>query len=535
MIYLNLLEDEVLQESLEKIASGLVPHEDYSPEYFVDILYGIHKYIKLNEMSGEYYVLFSLFNQINKIIVTAKSYTPEVSKDVLTTALTANIVDLVRKPEVRMSEIMELEGADSNLAIETNLGHACRILNRRTVELYDRLIDLKTASDSALSYLVALKGSFVSHIAENSINIQARILDEGLKINRRKFVGAEGWLTYIGELYGHLELRLRDEDEQGININSIETSAKLLDKLVDLFQPLAEYGIPPLDNGTPILKHRLVIICANENVGKTKFCVSTAVNVMREGKRVVYMCGETERARTYAQILSNYIYKEFGICITEQMIAKREELPEDKRKLVNIASATLAEQDILRLEKSFNYDTLYADLQKIYNEKAFDAVIIDHSFALRGEGSDYEKVNKLAVDLREFKNDYPVFTLVASHLSALAKDQVIGKGEVESSPTKGSGTLSAEADEIFVLLTNKTLEKENLIALQNYKRRGVARITDLIKLRKKFSVSEFIWDAKIQGMEIDRQLSAEEAIRNLEEQDNWESADDEDDEEYSDL
>lgn len=58
--------------------------------------------------------------------------------------------------------------------------------------------------------------------------------------------------------------------------------------------------------------------------------------------------------------------------------------------------------------------------------------------------------------------------------------------------------LSGEADEIFVLSKNALLEKQGLIALQNYKRRDAKVVVENLILKTKFDVSSFVWDDKYQ-------------------------------------
>lgn len=94
-----------------------------------------------------------------------------------------------------------------------------------------------------------------------------------------------------------IDNRLSESESQNtMKIDSLEGSYELLRSLQDLLVPIADYGIPELDQYTPILRHRLVVVVGKENIGKTKFAIDKAVNVIMAGGKVAYMCGESVKA-----------------------------------------------------------------------------------------------------------------------------------------------------------------------------------------------------------------------------------------------
>ena len=89
-------------------------------------------------------------------------------------------------------------------------------------------------------------------------------------------------------------------------VDSVDKASTLLNSLKDRFIPIAKYGIPEIDGegefeGTPILRHRLVVVVGNENIGKSMFGKDTATNIMLAGGRVVYMCGENVKSLMYCR------------------------------------------------------------------------------------------------------------------------------------------------------------------------------------------------------------------------------------------
>lgn len=516
MLYINMLGDENLQEIIKPMISGLLPTPYYQSEYHSDILSSILDLIPLEEMSGEYYVLFSLFVEINKIKLKTKSTKNLITKQALESVLTNNVYDLVRKEEVRIREIMLGEGYGCNLEIETDILNACKILSKRTLKLYDECFDLRKRSNEVISLLPALKEALIANVAESSLQAQATILNSELKIGRNKYIGSRGWLEFMTMQQSELNSRLDTTDEGVVIMNSIDKAEELLSSLSDLYQPLADYGLPPLDDYTPMLKHRLVVVCADENTGKTKFAVNCAGNLLLKNKKVVYMCGEGTNGATLADFISNYIYKKYGIRMTAQMIAQKDTLPEDKLRLVNLVIAEVAGVSCI-LVPSFSYDNIYNELQALYEKEHFDAVFIDHTLALKGNGTIFDNITNLSVQLRNFKKDYPVYIQVLSHLSTIAKEALAKGKTVDSAPTKGNAILSAEADDMLILIKNEILNKQNLLAIYNYKRRSADRIVQNMIVRKKFDVSSFYYDPALQNSIDGIDLTAEQALKDIDE------------------
>lgn len=529
MLYINLIEDSNLQDTLNQMISGLLPTAYYESEYHTDILTSIFKYLPLDEMSGEYYILFALLVEVNRITLQLRKTKNLISRDTVEYSLNTNIFELVRKEQVRAKEIMMFEGHSFNVDIETDLLKACKILSRRTLNLYDICFNLRRKSSEVLSFLPVLRDAVVMNVAEHSLQFQSTILNSELRLSKLVFKGAIGWLNYIKHQQAVLTERIENAESGLMVIDSLDKSEELLSTLETLYIPLASYDLPPMDESTPMLRHRLTVICANENVGKTKISTNCVGNLLIAGNRVVIMCGENTMPLVYASVLSNYIYKKHGLRISAEMVAKRNSLPEDKKKLVNLTSAELSSSGKLILKDSFSYNNFYDEVVTIYDKTPFDALIIDHSMALLGTGNDTENITNLAKQAREFKKAYPVYVQILSHLSVTAKD-AISKGKVvDNSPTKSSSVLSAEADDIMLLIDNPILAKQNLLAIYNYKRRGAQRILENMIVRKKFDVSSYYYDPALQNSIDGIDLTAEQVLQDIDELHKVDDVSDDDD------
>ena len=533
MLIVDIQQDTLLQENLNKVLSGLLPHKNYNPDLFPDILRVLTALIEPEEMYGEYYTLVETLQKIRDIKHSIKSYKPRLTKDALISTLIANVPDLVRNEKVNITKLLEMEGHETNIDIERNFENACNLLYTRTLELYEDCYDLEISSEEAIGYITSLKSAFITHVAQESLKIQAQVLKSSVKVGRKLLAGPQDWLNYVASVHQTINNRLDEEDERVLKLDSMEKSDALMERLQATNIPLANYGIPIIDDETPMLRHRLVLLVAKDGTGKTMLAVNWTVNLILNKRKVLFMCGENNFEKVQPLFISNYIYQKYGMHVTPSDIGRIQDLPPDIRRLVNIARAEVMETGCLKLVKYFNYFTLYDELVAEYDKEPFDALVIDHTYALRGGGTEYDRIGALARDIRQFKNDYPVFNLVLSHLSSDAKEAIVRGNRVEAPPTKGNGTLAGEADEIFVLSDTKELAKRGIVRMQNYKRRDASKIEDFILLKKKYNVCSFVWDDKLQN---EGENSSELGVQELENVYGEIDGDDEyDDDDFGDL
>ena len=499
MLYIRILEDDMLMKDIDTIFSGLVPHKAYNPSMFVNILNTLNRYIVPDELQGEYHVFYSVCMQLKKILTSIESFVPNLTKEIYTSIITANIMDLVVKPEVRIDYILEEEGIDGNLEIPSVKQEATQILLNRCIDLYNKVFNLGYSSELSFEYITSLKNSIKRHCATNSLYAQSQILSSGLRVGRTIFKGVDGWSSFVLQSTSDLNSRLNDMSENGVtSVNTLEKSTELLKKLSLYRHPLANYGIPPLDDQTPIMKHRLAVLCAKEGTGKTSFAINAAVNLLLNDKRVLFICGETPEEENYGAILSNYIFKKHGRTIPTNILAsiysgEGAELPDEILKLVTVSMKELSDKDLIHLEPTLHYNMIYDELVDYYNILKFDGLFIDHSCSMTGGSDEFENVKNLAVGVRNFKKKYPVYCLVLSQLSTSAKDYIRKGHMVEESPTRGNAILSHEADDVLIMYDTETLKAKECLAIENYKRRLAKKISERMIIKPKFSVSTFIW------------------------------------------
>ena len=519
MLKFNLQEDEVLRTAINRFLSSLLPHENFDTQFFTENLSIVLKYVHLDEFKMEHYFLVAALADLNKIKVATNSFEPRLTEDTFQKIVSASISSVISRPELGVTEWLQYEGLDTNLTIPSVRDEVCQKVFVRCVELYRECYEMAVPSDQVMNGEPELRAAFIAHVGTQSINTQMEIVQGKLRLGRKTYSGFSDWLSYTKKMTVEIDNRLSESESQNtMKIDSLEGSYELLRSLQDLLVPIADYGIPELDQYTPILRHRLVVVVGKENIGKTKFARDKAVNVIMAGGKVAYMCGESVKASIFADVMINFIYKTYGIIIRPEHLTAPEACPDDVRKMIGMSVDLMVTNGSLVLCDAFNYATLQSEMENLYDQTKFDMIVIDHSCALvgtYGDGSLSAKVEHLAYVCRDFKKKFPVCVMVTSHPSSLAKDSAKKGNATQDSPTKGSQNLSTEADEVLYLRDNETLIKQNLILLENTKRRNAGRIVEPVILQKKFEVNAFIYDASLQKGESRLGLEREQALDDL--------------------
>ena len=507
MLQINIDKDENLQDAYNVFISALLPHESYDSKFYIEILQTIFQYVRLEEFSGPYYVLLKILNDLKDLKIRFENYSPCLTRDSLSNTLEIAIADSILDPHVRMKDILDSEGLPNRLEIETVKETACHKLYSMTMELYDECFALEENSEEVLNNIPMLKSAFLAHVSTESIQTQVNILQNQQMLDRKNYSGSEDWINYIKQIKIELQERLAKEENTIVSIDTVDGGLELLSSLRTSYQSIATYGIPEIDYldpesktlGTPILLHRLVVVIGAVNIGKSMFCIWQTARILSEGKKVVYMYGESLKSKIYAQIMIAYIWIKYHKSLLMEHLINPDSCTDEIRKIIVMAiSETMG---LLFLKDSYSYDDLYDELVADYDKREFDAIFIDHSFALSGlsmRDNGKSSIDKLSVHLRNFKRKYPVFVCVASHPSTDARTAMAKDKAIKDSPTKGSSNLFGEADDVYILKDNEALQKQEQIMIENKKRRDAPVLRNPIILRKRFNCYCFEYDANLQ-------------------------------------
>ena len=412
---------------------------------------------------------------------------------------------------------MLTQGGEFDYSNPENLANCRILLYNATLDLYDECMAMEVSSDDYSILSLALKNAFKANAITESIKTEFEILSMGATVGGRVLRGADGVIEFRRMFTSEFNNRLNVASDEALVLDSLEKISEVNSKAKLQNEIFCNYDIPQLDDMTPIMSSRLICIAADPGVGKTSFCCYLSSKaVFEKHKKVVYMCGETPKNKIKDKIISNHIKRAYDTYVTPAHISGQLPVTDEVNRLINLADLELAENGGLILRDAFCYDTLYDDLKELYETTKFNIVFIDHSAALRPAPSSRLRTNKERIDeavdqAKRFKNDYPVTIVFLSHLSSEGEKELKKFGRIKSSPTRDSGALAKDCDDLYILYDNDILSATGKKGLQTWKRRDGGLLKTDVILKFTPTVCEFTYKDEFQLTDSD-ELRKEEAL-----------------------
>lgn len=375
------------------------------------------------------------------------------------------------------------------------------VIYEKAMALYETCFALEQGYDDALAYIIDLQDSIRANVIETGMQMQRAIMSTGLRYGKKLYRGTSGWTEFTQQLVREVD-DLDSNTKDDLQCVSLDILPEIEGQTVQMSEGLANYGIPLLDDYTPMLRNRFVVLVARENTGKTKVVTHLIATLIRANRKVYFACGEAQPSAMFLRIVSSYLFQEYGLYFeTSDLIGEGFQAlsPEDKQA-VHSAKARVSTSGII-ISNSLTYDNVTATFTEAY-QKGCEAFFIDHSLSLRGRKGRTlnEVVTNLALDCREFKSNNPVYICVTSQPSTDLKDilQKEQTKDIQKSPTAHSSAPSQEADELFILNDTEYFSKQNILQWIVFKRRDAVRPPAFF-IRKLFHVSAFQYDPNVQS------------------------------------
>ena len=513
MIKLDFHGDEDLTLSVKRVISSLLPHDNFDSDFFVTGLSGLTKLIHPNEMPIEFWLITEVLSEINKIKITVPSYQPRLERDSFLHIIASNLEDFINNNTRELKEWAEYNSMDLDYSIPEQVQNVQVAVYNSTIELFDSCFELAIPSNQVPMLLVSLQGDFKSNAMRTCLKIQFEMMERGSWIGRRKFLGADDTFEYIRSFTSDFRLRLSEvNDNEVVQLDDPSKLAEVNKLNESQSQVIAKWDIPELDDYTPVLRNRMVVLAADPNAGKTSYLMNRASRwIFKYGAKVAFISGESTINKIKNGISSNHIYREYNKFVSPEQIIGLTDSAEEAKRLINISDMDIANSGKLILGTSLTYDNFYEDAKKLYEESKFDILIVDHTGSMRTASNSKlydikQKIDTMIYQARQFKNDYPVCIVFASHLSINAQNDLKKFGRVYSIPTKDTGDPNKEADEVFILYRNETLEASSLSALQIYKRRAPMKPKHdiILKVRPNVIDAEYLPELQAQGSKLDK-------------------------------
>lgn len=497
--------DEALTECLNGVISGLLPHANYDSSSFALLYPTLKTVLDTADARGLYYAIYLIFDKYMSLASSLPrgKFEIRITRERFSTAMANNLPDLILEPKMTIVDLMAAEGKSADISIPTVQQEVMGVLYEKAMALYDDCFNMEQSYEDSMSKIVDLKDIIKANLIETGMGLQRVIMSTGSKIGRRYYRGPEGWLEYVQSLAREVS-EMERSDEGDLECNGIDMVTSLDEGTQELSSPLANYGVPQLDDFTPILKHRLAVMVAKENTGKTQVCIHLIASLIRAGVKPFFACGEAPKELMFSCIVSSYIYQEYGMFFETQYLSGEgyARLSPDDQQVVNTAKARVSSSGLV-ISNNLSYDNVVSKVMHYYN-KGCEAFFFDHTQSLRGRNGRKigDLVTGLALDCRELKNELPIYIMLTSQPSTglkelLQKDQT---KDMQLSPTAQSAAPSQEADELFILNDTEYLKTQGLLEWITYKRRGASK-PKAFYILKHFNVSAFEYDARYQGVD----------------------------------
>lgn len=197
-------------------------------------------------------------------------------------------------------------------------------------------------------------------------------------------------------------------------------------------------GFDSLDTRTGgFLPTHTWIVGAYTSFGKTFFVLQMALNVLKQGAKVMFFSTEMDRKMNMLRLLGNLA----GLG-TIQMLKKKTD--EDEKKRLQIAEKVLGDykHNLIIHDNIYTTEEIRLKAKKQKIRKGLDIVIVDFIQNLRGPANIYERMSNIAIELQQIAQELEVTMVLVSQVTQASA----GWKNKEAIEYKGAGEIAAVAD-----------------------------------------------------------------------------------------
>lgn len=292
---------------------------------------------------------------------------------------------------------------------------------------------------SELQDKMAIGTTFEYCVEQLKDNYNRQELFKQLNYSLEKLKNGKSANDVISELATKTEDLFSDEEPK----NQDQIVLDFVDYLEDRIKNKVRYntGIKSLDNKLGgINPGNLVIVSARAGAGKTTFALQTALNMCKEGHKVLYISLEMDTNE-----IATKIYSRLG------HIDSLEILNNTKNKIAEILKHN---EDVLKMnliidDKSSYIEEIIYKIKYLRKKGKIDVVFIDYIGLIKMKEKSYSRENEVAKISREFKllaKDLKIPIIVLAQLNRLAEGQ-----EPTLAMLRDSGSLEQDANKIIFL------------------------------------------------------------------------------------
>lgn len=347
---------------------------------------------------------------------------------------------------------------------------------------------LKFPEDSRLAYEIVLKKILNADIS-NSDYIQSQ-LTEFVRdaLIRRKHTEAVDYYnsgdgeSALGSLRSLVDEYNRIDFKKDDTFN-FKNAFELFGRLSESLKNRMPIGMPPIDEALlgGIAKKQVLLFLGGTNSGKSVILVNCLVNMIKAGKKVLYIDLENDEDEVPTRIFSCYTGIHYN-----KLYRPRSSWDDYEVKLVNDAISVLNERAVIKMWHDYdvNIEELIAYVERKKTEFDYDVLVIDYAQLLhtkRRYDSSYAEHGQVykMLSLLAIKNNIAVVTAAQGTRNAQIKQKKAKKMD-----TLLAGTDIADSFEVIrkaaVVITitrsEEHIRNNEIVFLLDKQRRGRTQI-----------------------------------------------------------
>lgn len=513
------------EEIIDKIISSMLPHDAFDIVAAKDVAEELNNTIAVDECYGIYYIFLRVLNRLNIAKLYLQNTATVLRREVFDNALAGAISEIILSDSFDALQFFSSYNQSFNLEVPQQLNDAASFAYSVCMDKYDELFALAVPTSEGMSWVDLLKQRMEYNITAKMLSQAAQILTDGITADRKVRRGPAESRKFLSDALADVNQRVQsifsssDSYTSGVTIHNYNEAVQFIKSRNMVIRDLYYTGITPLDDAVPVRTHDIITVVANEGVGKTRFAIDQAYRATIAGNNVLYICGETGQEKVMGFIYSLHCYELYGLQLQWKEVFDPTIIPgktieeiEDISIKINAAIADFNDNPnygkVSYLQHGC-YEKFDETIRYYKDKNNIDLVIVDHILALKSDGSNTSLGRLTTRQLRVsylfecediLVKDCNIAFLNTSHPSLQASH------DLEAGRTPGSRTGAESADStrystmVFVLNTNDSLKKQDLVKLYITKLRDIQNIYDPIILKRFGFSNKHIFDPALQSL-----------------------------------
>lgn len=512
-----------IQETLNKILSGCLPHENFDVDLAKTALEDLFRTVPIEETYGVTFLFFKVLKNMSTLKMYMSGYKDVLRRDVFDAALSASLDTAIISEGFDAKTFFDEFSVTFNLDIPSEMYDAKSFVYSEALNLYDELFEMAIPTSECSTWIATLRESIEHNITGRMISIAGQALTQGVPVDRKLYRGAADARKLMQFMVSDVNGRVASMNADMTSrhtatvLSSFEKSKEFDEKNKIQIKPLYHMGIDPIDRLFMLSTQDIVTVVADEGVGKTRFAIDQAYRAIMEGCNILYICGETAQIIVKKSLEAMHIFNMYGLQFKPRELLDPSTIEVDdmdklEEYIVKINNATRDFYENPNHGKfvplqSVYYETFSEEVKKCVEAYDIEMVFVDHVLALESNGNitplgrlqtKPTRVTYLYQCEDVLVKEYNIAFFNTSHPSTKTSEELRSGRKPSSRAGAESAESSRYATMVVVLGTNDELKAQDMVIMYVNKIRSDAPIVDDIVLKRNGYGNRHDYDESLQ-------------------------------------